>query len=289
MSEVSLCALCRLRPGIGRGEHVWPQWYLGDSDRLGPPASGWATNDVPITNRDGVQIHPAKRQRVLLPACTTCNGEMDRRFEKPAMPVIRRLKAAGWSGPATADEWGNVGRWFAKILLLLGNPQARYEHPAISDEVVRFGLGTPDISWLTNGEPPPEGLSLWVFRASAEPAAPTYRMSVPRLVRVPDGDPVTFHFLQVSMDGLSVTLLSHPGWTVQHPLVERGHAWELLRDPPEGGDLTLLPKLSRTVVQWRASDWTLTPGARLGQGLPPLYATDAFMAPELAGVVAEFG
>jgi hypothetical protein len=39
-----------------------------------------------------------------------------------------------------------------------------------------------------------------------------------------------------------VTVISHPGMTIVHPLVERGEAWELIRNAPEAGDLAQLPE-----------------------------------------------
>ncbi len=285
MSSSEVCVLCGIAPAVGQGEHIWPSWYLKYLDRLGSPVSGWSQNEVPITDREGAQIHPARRMRVLIPACESCNAELNRRFEVPAKPIIKRLAAKGWAGPATAEEWHIVGLWFAKILLLLGNPRARYEHPHVNEKAIRFEAGEPDISWLINQSPPPEGLSLWVFNASRNLDDRLFRVAVPRAVRTADGGTVPFHFMMVTLEGLSVTLLSHAGWPVEHPLVERGQAWELLHTPPSG-DLSLLPRLSYQAVFWRAFTATLAEGAQLGGDLPPLRASEALVPPEIMTMVA---
>lgn len=237
-------------------------------------------------------MHPGQRQRVFVPVCPPCNAILNTRFELPARPILRQVLTQGWSVGFTTAEWRTVGLWYAKILLMLGHPEAAYSNDTISAGiVVRWATGSPDISWLFKGADPPGDLSLWVFNASLTPAQPSHGVVVPRVVHTPGADPVTFHFIKVvDVNGPCLTLLSHPGWPVKHPLVDQGQAWELLRDPPSSGNLSLLPQLSDDVIAWHAYDMTLASGFRLGAGLlPPLRAGDPspFPPPEVRDVLTD--
>src|SRR5882724_8374692 len=84
------CFLCGSEPSTPAGEHVWPQWLLKEfpvSD--GPYIT--EKNGHAVLNREGVPRRNAVFPRVFLPCCTSCNGKLDRRFEKPAKPVMRRI------------------------------------------------------------------------------------------------------------------------------------------------------------------------------------------------------
>jgi len=109
------CVICGIRPAVGKGEHVWPAWFLKDADAAGPPSFGWSSNGKALLNRDDTPLHLAQRQRVLVPACESCNAILNTRFEAPAKKVVRRLVPNSWTGEAEAHEWAAVGQWFAKI------------------------------------------------------------------------------------------------------------------------------------------------------------------------------
>jgi hypothetical protein len=280
------CAICGTAVADTR-EHVWPQWYLGDLDELGPPSTNWSVNGLPVLNRHGVPVGSPRRQRVVIPACGACNTELDRRFEKPAKDAIRRQVNARWRGSEKREDWRAIGLWWVKILLLLGNPLARHEHPRIDQIAVRFDSGQPDYAWMINGGSPPKGLSLWVFNGTLMDETQQYRVPVPRAVISADGSRTDFHFMMLGTEGLCVTLLSHPGWPVEHPLVQKGHAWELLHSPPEGGDLSSLPMLGCKTVAWTTFLPTLAEGVTLGGELPPLRHTDDWPAtPEVMDLLA---
>jgi hypothetical protein len=280
MSPV-LCPLCRIAPADTR-EHVWSQWYLRHLDAIGPPATGWSVNGMPVLNRDGVQFRNQHRQRVLIPACASCNSELDKRFEKPAQDVVRRLVGARWSGSEGREEWRAVGMWLTKVLLLLGSPNARHEQERIDEVAVRFDSSEPDYTWMIDGSPPPADLSLWVFNGTFDDATTRYKVPVPRSVVGADGNRTVFRFMMLGTEGLCATLLAHPGWPVRHPLVEEGQAWELLHDPPESGELSCLSRLGCKTVAWTTFVPTLIDGVHLGGGLPPLRHTDDWpAAPEV--------
>jgi hypothetical protein len=86
--------------------------------------------------------------------------------------------------------------------------------------------------------PPPADLSLWVSNGTLADDTTRYRVPVPSTVIGADGSRRDFHFMMLGTEDLCVTLLSHPGWPVEHPLVQVGHAWELLHNPPDRGDLS---------------------------------------------------
>lgn len=74
----------------------------------------------------------------------------------------------------------------------------------------------------------------------------------------------------ITLEGICLTLVYHPGWTIEHPLTADGRAWELLHRPPKG-DLADLPLLPFNAINWcRPSSVALADGLRLDGALPPL-------------------
>lgn len=289
LSPVSMlsCPLCESRPATTR-EHVWPDWHLKDLDDLGAPKSGWAVNGIPIVDRSSKPVHSSRRQRVLLKICSRCNQTLNQRFEVPAKPVLRRLTGGRWTGPAAEAEWQAVGLWFAKVLLLLGHPLARHEHPAIDRAAIRFeGPGHPDYSWLVDGSEPPQGLSLWVHNCNMDDTTTSDRVPLPREVNTPGGNPTFFEVMTMATRGLCVTMVWHPGWPIIHPLEARGEAWELLRGSPPDGDLSTLPPISAKSIAWMPFSGTLTGGLALDGNLPPLMKSEHWLPPDIMALFDE--
>lgn len=281
------CAICGTRPAERHGEHVWPQWQLKLRDAVGPPSEPWRANGELIRRRDGSPIHPLRRQRVLLPVCRDCNQTLNVRFEEPARAPLTRLFESAWSAAATHSEWESVGRWFAKTLSLLGDPRARYDEVLIHEKATRFGWGHPDYGWLHDEDGvSPDGLSLYVFRtADRRRGQPRYRMPVPARVVQDDGYVKDFHLLIHVEDGICATLVNHPGWAVEHPLVASGAAWELLHGAPaDGTALDALPVLPWNAVVWTGGEAALKPGLRLGAALPPLREADGWLPASVASL-----
>ena len=250
MGDILTCAVCGAAPAsTGHGEHVWPKWFLKAMDALGPPKNGWSVNGRPVMNRDGKQIHLTERQRVTLPACTACNGELNRRFEEPAKSAVEELARNQWSGHYSDADWQAVGMWWAKVLLLLGHPQARYAHPYLDKVAVRFDGTPPDYGWMVSGSSPPSHLSLWVFNATMTRADSPFTLVLPSEVVAADNSRTLCHVLSLGTPGLCATVVSHPELCIENPLVERGQAWELLHNPPSG-DLSQLPQLAYDTIAW---------------------------------------
>lgn len=235
-----------------------------------------------------------ERVRVLLPACETCNGKMDKRFEKPAKDPLRRLFAARGAVVLDRGELESVALWFLKTLLLHAHPKVRYSSPPVSAAAVRWTAAElPDrrfYDWLVDGRDPPEGLSLWLFRADEaqdDLPPPEYRMPLPDIRA--DGMATEFVCFQTTWHGVHATVVVHPGWAIRHPLEEGGRALRPWPDPPaEGADIGALPVLPRNSVVWMRCRVGLLP-AMLGSGeLPPLtHGTNLFLAPAHWGRFAE--
>lgn len=237
-------------------EHIWSHWFLSHMDGVGRPSTPWSANGTVLLDRNRKPIQPRQRTRVLIPACAPCNNAMEKQFETPAKDVVRRLAANHWAGAASREEWKAVGYWFAKVLLLLGHPQARYDNRRIDAFTVRLDPDAPppDYAWLSAGTGPPADLSVWIHNTALQETAQHHVMRVPCAATSPDGTLTHCHELSLATQGACVTLLSHPGGTVDHPLAAQGHAWELLHLPPEdGSDLSTMPSISHREVFWLRS------------------------------------
>lgn len=278
--------LCLSAEATRRGEHVLPQWYFG-SLGPGPGPLPWTKSGEPILDREGRPVVLKEWVRVQLPVCAGCNGEMDRRFEKPAKEVLRRLIHARGAVNLDGGELESVALWFLKTLLLHARPEVTYSAGRVNDAAVRWTTEErPDkrfYDWLINRSAPPEGLSVWLFRADEgrdELPPPEYQMPLPD-VRA-DGFTTEFVSFQLTFHGISVTVVVHPGWAIRHPLEEHGRALRLWPDPPpEGGDLEALPVLPRNGVTWMSCRVHLKPGVLSTPQLPPLtYTTNLFLAPQ---------
>lgn len=150
---------------------------------------------------------------------------------------------------------------------------ALHQHPEINKHRVIGGWETEDFSWLIDGAPPPAGLSLWVFRAEQEKGTPTARVLLPKVVQLDDDSTTRFPMTMITLEGICLTLVYHPGWAIEHPLVAEGAAWELLHSAPNG-DLADLPPLPLNAINWRRPNTVvLADGLRLDGTLPPLDTT----------------
>jgi len=245
------CAICAVNDSSRVGEHVWPHWFLALMDAQGSPPNGWSRNGQPILNSAGRQIALSQRTRVFLPVCEPCNGELAKRFEDPAIDAIEQLSTNRWLGAHTANEWQAVGLWWAKVGLMLGHPAARYEHRKLNQEAIRFNGPPPDYTWMVDGSPAPQHLSVFIHHASTDPGQTEATLGVPEHVEMSDGTVQVSHLFQIVTPEMAITVVSHPGMSIVHPLVKHGEAWELLHGAPGTGDLASLPKYGHRVVVFR--------------------------------------
>ncbi|MCA0146732.1 hypothetical protein [Blastococcus sp. LR1] len=246
----------------------------------GPGPYGWFLNGEPLLRRDGATpVREQELTRVRLPACEECNSELNRRFEEPAKETLRGLFGTPTPPALTAAETTAVALWFLKTWLLLPHPRVYYANTII-DRIHRDMRwpepAPPDFyRWTVTGGSPPEGLSLWIYRARSETEDLSWRNG--RRLVLPtvrqDGRTMRFASHEVTLHGLTVTLAVHPGWPIDHPLEADGRAVRLWpRLVTDALDLSGFPLVPREdSIAWsRGLRVDLAPGA-LGSGrLPPL-------------------
>jgi hypothetical protein len=229
---VARCPICLTTATITR-EHVWPSWFLKRLDQAAPPPFGWSINGVPINDRDGNQIKGERRQRVMLDICGPCNATMNTTIEVPAKPTVTALALNGWRGRYGRKEWREVGLWWAKVLLLAAHEEARLENPRLQNAITyTFEPPMPDLRWLTDGTGMSDCVSVFVYNADMTIADTEFDLSIPGQVNFDDGRTAHCHVLSMATPGLCVTVVSHPGIKITHPMVEKRQAWELLHSPP---------------------------------------------------------
>lgn len=233
---VGQCSIC-LKRGVITREHVWPNWFLQRMDREGPPPYGWSVNGNPLLTRRGVPIKGERRQRVMLPVCNSCNATMNICIEVPARLVVEPLALNGWRGTYDQEQWRAVGLWWAKVLLLIGHPQSSLENPRLQKLVKMNFDSEPDIRWLTDRSDVPAHVSVFVHNVDFSSGGTEHELTVPARVLFDDETSAECHMLSMATPGMAVAVVSHPGITIEHPLVEAGHAWELLHSPPRRGDI----------------------------------------------------
>lgn len=125
------------------------------------------------------------------------------------------------------------------------------ENPRL-ERFAKLGFDGParDLKWLVDGSGPPNDLSIFVHRTDATKEDSKYDLVVPGQVFFDDGATSHTHVLTLATPGLCVTLVSHPGLTLKHPMVERGEAWELLHSAPRWGNLRRLRSRSHKYVRY---------------------------------------
>ncbi|WP_353953574.1 hypothetical protein V6K52_09230 [Knoellia sp. S7-12] len=245
------CSICTVNDASRVGEHVWPRWFLKLMDSQGKPPTAWSKNGNPILNSRGTQIALPRRTRVFLPVCQACNGKLAQRFEDPAIDTVTQLSTNRWLGGHSAAEWQAVGMWWAKIGLMLGHADARYEHRKLNEEAIRFNSSPPEYKWMVDGTAVPVDLSVFVHHSSMDAGETEAILGVPEHIALSNGAFRVSHVFQIVTPNVAVAVVSHPGLTVVHPLVERGEAWELLRGSPSNGDLAALPLFGHRRVVFR--------------------------------------
>lgn len=243
------CPICGRAGKLSR-EHVWPNWLLQQIDQRGSPRYAWSLNGTPLVSRDGFEIKGSRRQRVMLGICAYCNQSMSKTIETPAIPVVGPLALNEWRGTYTREQWRAVGRWWAKVLLLIGYPDSKLENPRLEQLVNWHFESAPDVRWLTDGTRIPNHLSAFIHRADLKKVGARRELIVPARVSMDDGRVANCHVMSLATQGMAVTVVLHPGMTIEHPLVASRDAWELIRSPPAQGDLGRLEPLPPDAVRF---------------------------------------
>lgn len=116
----AMCALCGERASSRTGEPVWPNWFFEMFLPTNGPFETWIGRQP--TLRRGQPRKHSSIPRAELPACEPCNGELDRRFEKPAKSILRRIVASDARTSLAALEAEQCVLWRLRTWLLLGQP-----------------------------------------------------------------------------------------------------------------------------------------------------------------------
>ena len=154
-------------------EHVYPRWFLKLWDQAGPFTA--KLDGELLRTRSGAPLTSSKTWRVMLPCCKSCNGDLDRFFEKPAKRPLRTLLRDVQPLEDVADV-RRAARWLVKTLALAAHPSVN--HTAFPSRSAMDGNGSIS-SW---GEYPrivldsfkideiPPDMSLWA--AVTDPSNP---------------------------------------------------------------------------------------------------------------------
>lgn len=260
---------------------MWPRWLLAlwEADGKGPYTLHKGGD--PLRRRDGQPLTRPNLTRVKLPVCNPedgsgCNALLHRRYEERYQSLVERAFALD---RLTAVERDGLGRWLLKTWLLSAHPQVWHEvdgHPQ-ADLRPEPWTGAPDdlFSWLV-AEPevdPPMGFSVWVTRESSTVTVPmSERRHIPLpSFRVGSGPEVVFRSKTTTVFDLTVALVHHPGWRIDHPAETEGKAARLW--PPEGTDLDLsaMPIVPKNETQFAGHPRLgLAEGSDPERDLPPL-------------------
>lgn len=243
----AMCVLCHGRPSTRKGEHVWPLWYLRSSLHRGGPYP-WELSGRPIVRRDGEPLAPVEMARVKLPVCAACNNILERRFERAGAPLIRALFSDPDLVVESAADVEVIALWLVKTWLLLSHPAVHYSEPLINElDIIRHTQALPQecYEWLVNGNDPPEGLSLWACKSASDDGDGTRPILALPVVHAGDAV-VRFQAHEVTLHGLTIALVYHPGWPLHHPAETAGRALRLWPSPPVA---VRLGELSPTTVE----------------------------------------
>ncbi|MDW8339029.1 MAG: hypothetical protein RMM28_07830 [Thermoleophilia bacterium] len=174
-----------------------------------------------------------------------CNKKLDDRFEQPTKGLIEHLMNGRVRLDAEATRTFAI--WALKTWLILAHPDLQYSDPTLQARSRQWDLtGLPDLyRWMTSGDPPPEGLHLWLSRIDPDRDLESCPALFPAPARASGS---TWSFLAAGH--LAFDLVFDPTGTVEHPLESRGEAlrlWPLARG--QSLDLEALPYASLD-VRW---------------------------------------
>ncbi len=240
----------------GVGEHVLSTWFLRDFAGEGPFTTTKA--DTPYTTRAGNAEHPTL-SGVHVPMCQTHNSVLNRTIEEPAKPIIRMLFADGadtaWPR-LDAEQARSLGKWLIKVGVLWAHPESSHDHPGVDRDDSRSRLDsiTPEwLSWMVEETEPPDAFSVYVQRQPVRDDEPV-EVIPPQHVHLP-GEVVVDHARHqfaaraFGLRSLRVTIVWHPGWPINHPLITYGKAVRLWPNTT-GAELGSLPVISPKAVEF---------------------------------------
>lgn len=180
--------------------------------------------------------------------CRKCNGLLDATIEKPAKDLVRSLipwdEQHAWP-TLIDDECRALAKWVLKVGMLSAHPDVDHDNPVLNSD-----KGPPKmipfhsewIDWLRNGDDPPEGFTVFLSLREVADEPPyqgaEYLIFLPRLAV--DGVDMYYATTSFGLRGLEFTIVWHPGWPIDNPLIDSGRA-VVLWPSPSTVDLDALP------------------------------------------------
>lgn len=264
----AMCVLCRTSPSSRKGEHVVPSWLVRLLFPDDPGGYSVSVNGIEQTNRRGDPRRSVAVSRFQLPVCEACNAVLAARFEiESTREAVATLFGVGDPGRCLNSSESRVAaEWLLKTALLLAHESTENSDPGWVPFPYAW-QSAPDAvwDWLRNGDPPPDGLSLWIARTSRTDVGDRGRVGDRFLLPtvVVEGGAGETHFLDNSpgISDLSLNLVYHPLWEITHPFLESGECLRLWPVSPSAIDVLALPELTGD----RADDFQrlFQPGVRL--------------------------
>ncbi len=267
------CSLCLSFKSGAKGEHILPRWYIkkvypslrnGNSEN----SERWTVyrDDIPVRRKGGQLDYPY----VMLPCCRDCNNHLATRFEDPLRPAVEDLLDGA---NILEDEAArDASLWFLKTILLLTHKDAEplFSHDLTGPHMIAWRDETDGRTrsqylyrWMIEEGDPPKDLTLWIHRSAREtdPSGNSHmraagssndRFDLPEVHA--DGKVYEGRAARVGFGEYRLTLVHHPGWDIDCPLLLRGEAAQLW---PSTGPLNLadLPTIDswplHFVAGWR--------------------------------------
>jgi hypothetical protein len=124
------------------------------------------------------------------------------------------------------------------VALLWAHPEADDDNPQVlrGPDIGKFSFLESDwLDWMRDGRDPPGGFTVYVWRRDplsgfVQWTGAVHSIELPMSGTV-DGRDVRYMKREVGIRGLDATVLWHPGFPVEHPLVASGRAAVLWPDP----------------------------------------------------------
>ncbi len=125
----------------------------------------------------------------------------------------------------------------SRISLLLSHPETVEDDPHVASDSASTRIDNFDrewVEWMVTGNDPPDDFAVYLMRRSMTGELPWANerqvLSLPGRLDV-DGRELRFISRSVGIRGLDATFVWHPGWPIQHPLVDEGRAAVLWPNP----------------------------------------------------------
>jgi hypothetical protein len=237
--RVRECVFCG-SPATGRGEHVFPIWFLERWHGQGPFTQ--EVNAAPIRRRDGSIQRREEATRVMLAVCGSCNAWLNKGFEIPAKLHVRAILDRFQVLDAAATMI--FARWWVKTLLLSRHPASWSSFPG--ERPARWDFPVDLLPAMRRTDELPADLSLWmaIFDTQAEAGRLPRRLRIdlPRTSREDGsggrGQSALWGTPLPNGTRLVLQLVFHPLCDFEHPFEAAGLSTRLWPGSPSTLDVS---------------------------------------------------